>query len=97
MSGKEKNISCPLCRLARGLDRKTRVYYEDSMCVVVDCQTCGVPMLVFKFHREWSRSELDYCLDVAHILFGWSRFNVRFQRRKIPDHPHFHILREKSR
>lgn len=52
--------NCPLCRLTQDREILTRVVYEDDLIMVVDCQTCRVPMAVLKAHRaSFSESEKE--------------------------------------
>ena len=81
---------CPLCRLAAGRDRVSRVWYEDGFCVVVTCRSCGVPMVVLKRHTaEANCREVSRLLRVVMRLFPGRR--VDFRRRSIPDHYHLHV------
>lgn len=81
---------CALCRLAAGRDRVTRVWYEDEVCVVVDCRTCGVPMVVVKRHVE-----VAGCRESAHMVRVAKRLfpggHIDFRKRSIPGHDHFHV------
>jgi len=81
--------SCPLCRLIAG-DIRTRLYHRDSRCVVVDCDTCRIPMLVFAQHGDVSDSDVQHALRVISRLFGHA--HLRTSPRKIKCHPHWHIL-----
>lgn len=93
---------CELCRLARGLDRVTRCYFEDSRVVVVDCRTCLVelrkkgvkdpraPMIVLKRHgARVVRADTAYITRVAARVFPGS--DLRFKMRSIKDHFHCHV------
>ena len=81
--------SCLLCALAQG-DIKTRLYYQDSICICVDCLTCKSPMMVYLFHSEPAPVWQRHMEDKARELFPGCSF--RYERRLIKSHPHFHIL-----
>ena len=72
---KEKN-ECPLCRLARGLDRVTKVYYENDVVIACDCKThYRVPMIVLKRHTRFPTSEERSMLNkVANRRFPEKQF-----------------------
>ena len=76
---------CPLCVLAP----KTHWYYEDDQCVLLDCLTCGSPMVVSKHHDEWTEDELADLIELA--TEGFPDLQPRLRRGSIPDHPHFHM------
>ena len=81
---------CALCRLCSGLDRVTRVWYEDPVCVIVDCKSCRVPMVVLKRHVEVATCrESAHMIRVTKKLFPGGR--IDFKKRSIPGHDHFHV------
>lgn len=85
-------MGCPLCRLARGFDRVTKVYFEDEKVIVVDCKTCGVPMIVLKRHTVYpTQEEVEHLKSVALKLFPNRRF--RAEPRSIKEHFHWHALK----
>ena len=98
---KEKRIhveGCPLCSIFENLDIKTKLYYPrysdinrlDDF-VIVDCLSCGVPMVVVSDHtttigkEQWGR-----ILYQARRLFG-TGMRLRLKRRTIKDHWHAHV------
>lgn len=80
-----KKGECALCVLAP----KTHWYYEDDQCVLLDCLTCGSPMVVSKRHDEWTEDELADLIELA--TEGFPDLQPRLRRGSIPDHPHFHM------
>ncbi len=86
-----KKGECALCVLAP----KTHWYYEDDQCVLLDCLTCGSPMLVSKHHDEWTDDELADLIELA--TEGFPGLQPRLRRGSIPDHPHFHLESPPSR
>jgi hypothetical protein len=80
---------CELCRA----DRYTEWYYEDDQCWVAECESCSVPMVVWKRHDpdppEEIRVELQSILSgIATTLMAehWLDGNMR----SIPTHFHVH-------
>lgn len=78
-------MPCALCKL----ERKTFRYYEDDLCTVVDCLTCGTPLIVIKRHTvtltELERVHME--LVVEHLKMKV----IRREPRKIKDHIHWHL------
>ena len=82
---------CELCEAKR----ITPWSYEDEVCFVAECESCGVPMVVLREHRvEVSEAELDHMIgrleQAGRDFFGERRFFVDKVRRQIPDHFHAH-------
>lgn len=89
---------CELCEAARLTDW----YFEDDRCWVAECESCSVPMVVWKRHDpnppEEIRVELRRVLSsVVEEHFGWGSpeddwwFDDRL--RSIPTHYHAHARR----
>jgi len=79
---------CPLCRLCQG-EVITKFYYEDEVCIVVDCKVHKVPIIVLKRHSPQPTPEEDkHMRDVAERLFPRKKF--RYGGRSIKDHYHMH-------
>ena len=80
---------CPLCLVGQGLPsaRRTAWHHEDETLVVLDCESCGVPMLVFRNHGPRSTAEHAHAMAVA------GRLGLSVTRRtwkKCPGHEHWH-------
>jgi len=80
--------SCPLCRLVKG-DIKTRKYYSDSTCIVVDCLTCRIPMVVVNHHGQATEEEERLMVNAIDYLFNYN--SIRYVPRQIADHEHWHV------
>lgn len=80
---------CPLCDLANG-DIKTRLYYTDDVCIVVDCLTCGTPMMVLRAHRRPYKEEFERMTQVLGEHFRGLRW--RGVQRQNRDHWHEHLI-----
>jgi len=79
---------CALCRLVNG-EVRTRLYYKDSLCLIVDCDTCHIPMLVFRSHRDATPTEKALAENIIIDLFEFE--SIRTEQRKIKEHQHWHI------
>ena len=85
---------CPLCQAAR----ISRRFSENEYCWVALCSTCGVPMVVWRWHGVDASDPDD--ITVAAMLFhlrvwadkhlGKGDWEVDFRRRRVPDHWHAH-------
>ena len=62
---------------------------EKDPFIIVDCDTCHVPMVVFINHNEPSAQGLQKAIEIAEESFPEKRVDLK--RRKIPEHPHFHL------
>lgn len=85
------NNECPLCRLARGLDRITETLYEDN--TVISCYCKSHPskiLIVLKRHTpQPTPEEAEHMQQIAHKLFP----NKQWRGPKsILDHFHLHEL-----
>lgn len=94
-------MTCELCDLIENRNIITEKYYEDAKFMMVDCKSCGVPMLVSKNHGV----DVDQTdIDMAYALFwralkekkadfSMSKWWVDKGMRKIPGHWHVHLRR----
>lgn len=81
-------MACELCDLVAG-DVKTRFYYKNKTCIIVDCLTCHIPMAVLAHHGAASEREKGLIMNAIESLFEYG--SIRFTPRKILDHTHYHI------
>lgn len=82
-------MDCPLCRLARGLDRYTKPFYEDDKVVITTCKTCLVPLGVIKQHGQNATFEIkDHIKKKMWELFPNTYIDET--QRTIKDHWHVH-------
>lgn len=84
-------LPCALCRIY-GSEREvvTKLYYEDKVCIVVECKSCHTPMFVLKHHVAVpTHEERLHMVTLADELFPKSY--KRFTMRVIKDHFHFHV------
>lgn len=90
MTGHAKVEGCELCEAARF----TPWFHEDEVCWVAECESCGVPMVVWRWHGAEPPDE-----DVVHMLavleqVGRSQLGdgvvVDRVMRQVPGHFHAH-------
>ncbi len=84
-------MACLLCML----ERRTYWYTETRQWVILQCDTCGVPMAVWRVHTEVipeaeKAAMLAELARVADIELGEGRWWLDSVRRMIPEHPHWH-------
>jgi hypothetical protein len=73
----------------------TAWHHEDDDCWVADCESCDVPMVVWKQHgTEPPAATVDRMLEVldgvALARYGEGRYSLDRVMRQIPDHFHAH-------
>lgn len=76
--------NCPLCHA----EEKTRRYANEDEWWAADCQTCGVPMFVWRSHTFPNEYEQDALVKQAEKMFPGKRLDM--ERRQIENHWHFH-------
>jgi len=79
---------CELCDLVGG-NIKTRFYYKNKTCTIVDCSTCHIPMCVLNHHGAASEVEKRLMMATVNYLFSYE--SIRTTPRKISDHEHWHL------
>lgn len=83
--------SCQLCEAAKVTVR----FYEDEECWIAECESCGVPMVVWKRHGQnppdaTVKSMLAKLRLVGNEYFSGGEFFIDQKMRQIPDHFHAH-------
>lgn len=91
-------MDCELCKLVNG-NVITKEYYSNSLVTVVDCETCGVPMVVLNRHSmDPTEVELDEMIDkavwIGNEVFKRDNYLVDRKQSQIKDHLHWHIRRK---
>ena len=81
---------CELCDAAR----LTHWFYEDDVCWVAECESCNVPMVVWKRHDpeppDEVRAELHARLAAVVVEHYLDEHFVDDRLRTIPTHYHAH-------
>lgn len=87
----EKRNECELCNMTK----KTKWYYEDDNWIVCECKTCHRPIAIYKLHTMFIPLEqLGFILNKVNFYFG-RNVTVRMKQRRIKNHFHFHVYKEK--
>ena len=85
-------MTCELCTL----ERKINIYIEDDCYIIMDCDSCFVPMMVWKDHTMslpnpdisvMLESQLSSC---ARMRWGDIPFFIDKKQRAVLDHLHWH-------
>lgn len=82
-------MACELCQLVAG-DIKTRLYYKNKTCTIVDCATCLIPMVVLNHHGSATEQEKRLMMATIDALFEYE--SIRTEARRVPGHEHWHII-----
>ena len=86
----------PACELCEAAPITPRLY-EDELCWVAECESCFVPMVVWKRHDPEPPAEVrvDLIRRLAHVVdeqYGYEYF-IDDHLRTIPHHYHAHARR----
>ena len=83
------------------LKRRTNVYIDNEYFIIMDCDSCHVPMIVWKEHTM-SVPEPDeqvmeaFLTEVAYQFYEGKSYFIDKKQREIFDHIHWHArLKEK--
>ena len=90
LPGRMRSGSCELC----SEDRMTEWFYEDDDCWVAECESCSVPMVVWRNHHNAPSDETKALLHARLDLVVAEHFDAEHyiddNLRSIPDHYHAH-------
>jgi hypothetical protein len=85
--------TCELCEAAR----MTEWFHDDELCWAAECESCGVPMVVWKRHDPNPPEEVRVVLltVLAGVAETWfpEGYWVDDALRSIPGHYHAHARR----
>ena len=84
-------MSCSLCIL----ENKINIYEDNDKFIIIDCDTCLVPMSVWKEHTMTITEEDNEIMEkflklVANRKYGEDNYIITKDQRQIPDHLHWH-------
>lgn len=81
---------CELCEAAK----MSEWFYEDDECWIAECESCGVPMVVWRPHDPTPPSDVRSRLHdkLGEVVAQHFDFEMRIDdnMRTIPDHYHAH-------
>lgn len=95
MAAASVDPACELCQAAR----LSEWFYEDDVCWVAECESCGVPMVVWKVHDPAPPDDVKAALHARLAVVvgefyvdeqGGSAHTVDDVLRTIPTHYHAH-------
>ena len=82
--------SCELCAAARF----TEWFHEDEQCWIAECESCAVPMVVWRVHDPQPPPEVKAALQAKLLVVVADHFHgevrVDDHLRTIADHYHAH-------
>lgn len=85
--------TCELCEATPF----TEWFHSDELCWIAECDSCGVPMVVWRVHDHdpspTIRAELHERLSRVAQQQGVGSFWIDDRLRSIPDHYHAHARR----
>lgn len=86
-------MSDPVCELCAAAPLTER-FLDDELCWVAECESCNVPMVVWKVHDPEPpadvKAELLARLDAVVAAHFDDEYRVDDHLRSIPDHYHAH-------
>ncbi len=81
---------CELCQASK----MSEWFYEDDECWIAECESCSVPMVVWRDHEaspsEETKSRLHQKLAVVVAEYFTFEMRIDDDMRTIPDHYHAH-------
>ena len=90
-------MDCDLCLLKR----RTNVYIDNEYFIILDCDSCCVPMAVWKEHtmdvpEPDEQMMKEFLTEVANQFYEDKSYFIDKNQREIFDHLHWHArLKEK--
>jgi len=84
-------MECALCVLKN----RTHIYEENNKFIILDCDTCLVPMVVWKEHTMTISEEDNEIIEkflklVANRKYGEDNYIITKDQRDVLDHIHWH-------
>jgi hypothetical protein len=75
-------------------------FYEDDECWIAECESCSVPMVVWREHNAFPSEDVKARLHerLSEIVAEFFTFEMRIDddMRTIPDHYHAHARPKKG-
>jgi hypothetical protein len=84
-------MDCELCTL----ERRTNIFIENDFFIIMDCDSCNVPMAVWKEHTMKIPESDEYVMrallsEAGEMRFGENKFYIDIVQRAVLDHLHWH-------
>lgn len=87
----DEKSTCKLCNL----EKKTKWHYVTEDYMIIECETCGVPMAVARKHgaiSEQIRFTMEHnLLKIAVREFGNGTCRIDRNMKTCADHFHIHV------
>ena len=90
-------MACDLCLLKR----RTNVYIDNEYFIIMDCDSCHVPMIVWREHTmdvpDPDKQMMEaFLTEVANQFYGGKNYFIDKNQREIFDHIHWHARSEQD-
>ena len=90
-------MKCDLCKL----ERRTYVYEDNKALIIMDCDSCLVPMVVWKEHtmdvpEPDEQMMKAFLIEVANQFYEGKSYFIDKNQREIFDHLHWHARSEQD-
>ena len=84
-------MDCDLCLLKRRIN----VYLDNEYFIIMDCDSCHVPMVVWKDHTMYVPEPDEqvmeaFLTEAANMFYEGKSYFIDKNQRKIFDHIHWH-------
>ena len=84
-------MTCELCIL----ENKTNIYIENDDFIIMDCDSCFVPMIVWKDHTmSIPKSDINIMelrlTECAEMFYSDTPFFIDKKQRAVLEHLHWH-------
>ena len=90
-------MNCDLCLLKR----KTNVYLDNEYFIIMDCDSCQVPMIVWKEHTmdvpdPDKQMMKAFLIEVSNQFYEDKSYFIDKTQRDVLDHIHWHARSEQD-
>ena len=84
-------MKCDLCKL----ESRTTVYEDNEALIILDCDSCQVPMVVWKEHTmdvpEPDEQVMEaFLIETSNRFYEGKSYFIDKNQREILDHMHWH-------
>ena len=90
-------MDCDLCLL----QRKRNVYIDNKYFIIMDCDSCLVPMVVWKEHtmdvpEPDEQMMKAFLIEVSNQFYEGKSYFIDKKQREVLDHIHWHARLEEK-